>query len=196
MEKVLVSVCAMRGRYDAKILHPVRTDYGKAIRKDYERGVISEKRKNIQRLEPKAERISNTITTVQKDNLYIAKVKTMRSKFKGFINPQSITPEMKQQIKEQNFDAEVEYAISEKPKTVEDYLYHAKDGEDYGIFKLSPRECLRLMDVKDSDIDKMMAVNSNSQCYKQAGNSIVVNVLVAIFGQLFEGKENMYKEIK
>ena len=68
--------------------------------------------------------------------------------------------------------------------TVEDYLYTAKDGEQYGIFKLSPRECLRLMDVREEDIDNMLSVNSNSQCYKQAGNSIVVAVLTAIFSQL------------
>lgn len=72
----------------------------------------------------------------------------------------------------------------EEEKTVEDYLYTAKDGEQYGIFKLSPRECGRLMGVKDSDIDKMLAVNSNSQCYKQYGNSIVVPVLCGIFSQL------------
>lgn len=67
---------------------------------------------------------------------------------------------------------------------VEDYLYTASDGEQYGIFKLTPRECGRLMGVKDSDIDKMFSVNSNSQCYKQFGNSIVVPVLMAIFSQL------------
>lgn len=69
-------------------------------------------------------------------------------------------------------------------KTVDDYLYTAKDGEQYGIFKLSPRECGRLMGVSDVDIDKMLSVNSNSQCYKQFGNSIVVPVLCAIFSQL------------
>ena len=62
---------------------------------------------------------------------------------------------------------------------VEDYLY-----KDFGVFKLSPRECGRLMGVNDSDIDKMMAVNSNTQCYKQFGNSIAVPVLMAIFSQL------------
>lgn len=62
---------------------------------------------------------------------------------------------------------------------VEDYLY-----KDFGVFKLSPRECGRLMGVKDSDIDKMMEVNSKTQCYKQYGNSIVVPVLMAIFSQL------------
>ena len=40
------------------------------------------------------------------------------------------------------------------------------------------------MDVRDEDIDKMLSVNSRSQCYKQAGNSIVVSVLAAIFSQL------------
>lgn len=69
-------------------------------------------------------------------------------------------------------------------KTVHDYMVTAQDGEEYGIFNLTPRECGRLMGVKDSDIDKMLAVNSRSQCYKQYGNSIVVSVLMAIFSQL------------
>lgn len=54
----------------------------------------------------------------------------------------------------------------------------------YRIRKLTPRECGRLMGVSDEDIDKMEAVNSNSQLYKQFGNSIVVDVLCAIFKQL------------
>ena len=65
----------------------------------------------------------------------------------------------------------------------------------YKIRKLTPREVLRLMDVDDKDIDEMEKVQSKTQLYKQAGNSIVVNCLVALFGQLFEGKENVYKEI-
>lgn len=51
------------------------------------------------------------------------------------------------------------------------------------------------MDFKDEDFNKASEVNSNTQLYKQAGNSIVCNVLVAIMGQLFEGKEDIYKEI-
>lgn len=51
------------------------------------------------------------------------------------------------------------------------------------------------MDFKDEDFDKAAQVNSNTQLYKQAGNSIVCNVLVAIMGQLFEDKEDVYKEI-
>ena len=66
--------------------------------------------------------------------------------------------------------------------------------EQLKIRRLTPRECWRLMDFSDDDFDKASAVNSNTQLYKQAGNSIVVNVLVAIFGQMIEGKENVYKE--
>ena len=81
------------------------------------------------------------------------------------------------------------YVEDERPKdangkSIDDYLYTAKDGEQYGIFKLTPRECGRLMDVRDEDIDKMFAVNSKSQCYRQFGNSIVCAVLAAIFSQL------------
>lgn len=54
----------------------------------------------------------------------------------------------------------------------------------YRIRKLTPRECGRLMGVSDEYIDKMAAVNSNTQLYKQFGNSIVVDVLCAIFKQL------------
>ena len=51
------------------------------------------------------------------------------------------------------------------------------------------------MDYSDEDFDKAASVNSNTQLYKEAGNGIVVNVLVAIIGQLFEGKEDVYKDI-
>ena len=65
--------------------------------------------------------------------------------------------------------------------------------EQLRIRRLTPKECWRLMDFDDADFDKASAVNSDTQLYKQAGNSIVVNVLTAIFGQMFDGKENEYK---
>lgn len=52
------------------------------------------------------------------------------------------------------------------------------------IRKLTPKECWRLMGFDDSDFDKASKVNSNTQLYKQAGNSIVVNVLEAILYNL------------
>ena len=54
----------------------------------------------------------------------------------------------------------------------------------YRIRKLTPRECGRLMGVSDEDIDKMAAVNSNTQLYKQFGNSIVVDIMCAMFKNL------------
>ncbi len=61
------------------------------------------------------------------------------------------------------------------------------------IRKLTPKECWRLMGFDDEDFNKAEKACSNSQLYKQAGNSIVVNVLMAIFKELFAPKESMSK---
>ena len=54
------------------------------------------------------------------------------------------------------------------------------------IRKLTPRECFRLMNVDETNIDKIQAAGiSETQQYKLAGNSIVVNVLAEIFRKLF-----------
>ena len=55
---------------------------------------------------------------------------------------------------------------------------------DLRIRKLTPKECWSLMGFTDTDFDKASKVNSNAQLYKQAGNSIVVQVLEAIFKQM------------
>lgn len=61
--------------------------------------------------------------------------------------------------------------------------------KDMRIRKLTPLECWRLMGFDDEDFRKAEKVNSNSQLYKQAGNSIVVNVLEAILRRLLDDKE-------
>ena len=63
------------------------------------------------------------------------------------------------------------------------------------IRKLIPKECWSLMDFTENDFISAEKVVSNSQLYKQAGNSIVKRVLMAIIGQMIPGKENVYKEI-
>ncbi|CAM3327127.1 Cytosine-specific methyltransferase [Streptococcus pluranimalium] len=55
--------------------------------------------------------------------------------------------------------------------------------DGYRIRKLTPRECWRLQGFPDWAFDKAQAVNSNSQLYKQAGNSVTVNVIEAIAKQ-------------
>ncbi|HHT7641940.1 TPA: DNA cytosine methyltransferase [Streptococcus suis] len=57
------------------------------------------------------------------------------------------------------------------------------------IRKLTPRECWRLQGFPDWAFDKAQAVNSNSQLYKQAGNSVTVNVIEAIARKLEETDE-------
>jgi len=52
------------------------------------------------------------------------------------------------------------------------------------IRKLTPRECWRLMGFTDEDFDKAKEVNSDTQLYKQAGNSIVVQDLESIFKEM------------
>ena len=60
---------------------------------------------------------------------------------------------------------------------------------NYRIRKLTPRECFRLMGLRDDEIDKIQQTGiSNSQQYKMAGNSIVVDVLEVIFEQLLGGQ--------
>lgn len=58
--------------------------------------------------------------------------------------------------------------------------------QNYRIRKLTPRECFRLMGVTETDIDKIQQSGvSQSQQYKMAGNSIVVDVLEHIFRKMF-----------
>lgn len=57
------------------------------------------------------------------------------------------------------------------------------------IRKLTPRECWRLQGFPDWAFDRAQAVNSNSQLYKQAGNSVTVNVIEAIARKLEETDE-------
>ena len=54
------------------------------------------------------------------------------------------------------------------------------------IRKLTPKECWRLMGFDDEEFEKASKVNSNTQLYKQAGNSIVVNVLISILKELIK----------
>lgn len=62
------------------------------------------------------------------------------------------------------------------------------------VRKLTPKECWRLMGFDDEDFEKARAVCSDTQLYKQAGNSIVVDVLEGILGSLLLGGESAGKK--
>ena len=151
-------------------LAPKRTEYGKKIRKDYESGKIKESRHNFTELEPRNDGITNTLTSVQKDNLICVGVGhnpiSKKFEFDGFHD-----------------DKECPTLLSTDYKCPKCY----SDG--VRIRKLTPRECWRLMGVDDSDFDKVQDKLSNTQLYKLAGNSIVVDVLADIFRNIFINKE-------
>lgn len=68
----------------------------------------------------------------------------------------------------------------------EKIIVEGKHMQDVRIRKLTPKECFRLMGFSDEDFDKAAAVNSNTQLYKQAGNSIGVPVVEHILTALFD----------
>lgn len=76
-----------------------------------------------------------------------------------------------------------------EPMILEIYEGKTDMAKKYRIRKLTPRECFRLMGVRDEDIAKIQSAGiSKSQQYKMAGNSIVVDVLMGIFQQMFDPK--------
>lgn len=175
-----------------------------------------------QRLEPNNTGTTNTLTSVAKDNLVLERVTEKRKQETGSIKIKQPNSKGYAECKIGGvFDAN--YATSKTRRgrvqengelcpticaenqeicriengSPDDYTLVYEDGEYIyyiKIRKLTPRECWRLMDFRDRDFDRAQDVNSNTQLYKQAGNSIVKNVLVAIIGQMFEGCENRYKE--
>nr|DAQ23243.1 MAG TPA: Cytosine specific methyltransferase [Bacteriophage sp.] len=126
-----------------------------------------------QRLEVNTQGTSNCLTSVQKDNLVMENViaideqnMSAKSDVFGTLTTDGSSPKHNNRV-----------AI--KQNTTGKYIY-----PKYRIRKLTPRECGRLMGVSDEDIDKMTAVNSDSQLYKQFGNSIVVDIMCAMFKNL------------
>lgn len=161
---------------------------------------------NEQQLEPNFTGATNTLTSVQKDNLVAEPrdiSKTVRTGGRGSLDRHSwdiVTEPIK--IKTANVkgydeasdgDAiDLQYPDS---KTRRGRVGHGVSKtlmtsdqmavvNGYRIRKLTPLECWRLMGFDDADYAKAAQVNSNTQLYKQAGNSIVVNVLEGILGNL------------
>lgn len=123
-----------------------------------------------QRLEPNTQYMSNCLTSVQKDNLLLEN------------NIQKVN-----QISSDGSQCGTvisDNGISANLVTGTHGYANSHIATKYRIRKLTPRECGRLMGVSDEDISKMAAVNSNTQLYKQFGNSIVVDVMCAMFRNL------------
>ena len=70
------------------------------------------------------------------------------------------------------------------------------DKEIIRIRKLTPKECFRLQGFCDEDYEKAKAVNSNTQLYKQCGNSITVDVLYYIYVELYKAMPYLFDDLK
>ena len=256
----LTSVAKDNYVVEPQILRAERTEYGKAIRKQYEAGEIEEKIGNMREMRPRTDGIANTITTVQKDN-YVCEpiiceerrdeglrffkddccgtlktidacgdkrvlepdVTTIKARnqatefagctdvagtlmardYKGFGNQEMTAVVKKTYEPETDKIIKVGQASSDgsqsgmvySPNGIFPTICACTHGYaignivdnniKYRIRKLTPTECWRLMGFTDEDCNRAAQYVSASSLYKQAGNSIVTNCLVAIFYSLF-----------
>lgn len=188
---------AMRGR--EACLSPRRTEYGKAIRKDYEAGKVEEQRKNIQQLEPRTDDKTNILTTVQKDNLIILPIAIYQrprgSNRGGYLEDK--TPTLTANAWEQNnlvvsgtFRTHKDDFGFRKIKSGKAATIPARAREDgsgqnvckinHRIRRLTPVECSRLQTIPSW-------YNwgcSETQIYKMLGNGWTVEVIKHIFSFL------------
>lgn len=164
-------IVAMRG-IEPQVLTPKRTEYGKAVRKQYENKELKMSRHTMQQLEPRKDGVTNTLTSVQKDNLVAEPLHIPEATAQG-------------------------YADLETTKT-KDFIEQMRGHQEmrYRIRKLTPRECFRLMGVDDKAIDTIQGAGiSNTQMYKLAGNSIVVDTLYHLFRKMFCETENEQQQM-
>jgi DNA (cytosine-5)-methyltransferase 1 len=129
-------------------------------------GILTE-----QRLKPNSQGICNTLTSVQKDNMVLEMPVTTQGK-----DVAATIRACMSKCGLANVERNCEMGSG--------YGYEGVIEPAHRIRKLTPLECWRLMGISDEDFRKAESVNSNTQLYKQAGNSIVVDVLKAIFGQM------------
>lgn len=147
------------------------------------RGRYDESGKVEQHLEISNREIANSITTVQKDSLIGESLKIKEATKLGYKEAYAgdgvnISGRMKYQRGNVQKDMCQTIMANGSERGVVT--------SDMRIRKLSPRECWRLQGFDDEDFDKARGVGtSDTQLYKQAGNSICVPILEHIFKKLF-----------
>lgn len=164
---------------ETAVLRAERTEYGKEIRKAYESGEFDEKIGNMREYRPRPDGITNTITTVQKDNMLLEKTDEL-------VLYDNLSGGKWDKIHESSRRVYDEKGVAPTVPTCQGGNIEPKTFTNYRIRKLTPKECWRLMGMKDEHFDRCVDAGiSNSGLYKQAGNSIVVDVLEYIFKELF-----------
>lgn len=170
-----------------------------------------------QRLEINQDGVSNTLTTVQKDNYVVEGLPIREATKQGYsvandgdsVNLQYPTSktrrgrvgnqiantiqagETNQGVVEgglytQDSISHFRGVMPDLSRTLKAYKHDAAYCDGFRIRKLTPLECFRLQAFPDSAFEAAEQVNSNSQLYKQAGNSVTVNVIEAIANRFKE----------
>ena len=218
-----IKVCRQGGDVDPQCLTPKRTEYGKKVRREHEQdkfkykalepredgvcNTITSVQKDCLVTEPKILSYTRDANGKVVDRHFKDVANTIHGGTGGGGNTDSFVVELANKVKdaaEKSRGMELGVSISESVVTsygsVSPTQISARPNmiynEEYRIRRLTERECFRLMDVDDEDIDKIQAAGiSRSQQYKLAGNSIVTNVLFHIFRKLFIDKENENKQL-
>lgn len=183
------------------ILKPERTEYGKQIRKAYEAGEVEESRHNMTTLQPKEDGTANTLTSVQKDNLLMEPVVIEIGSLYGdsmagrVYDSEGVSPSIRTPSGGNCQPLVLQYRIR-RLTPLECWRLMGFSDEDFHAAKCyseSERSVLKMSKKNgetfysfDGVIEKIVERNSDSQLYKQAGNSIVVDVPRAIYRQLFK----------
>ena len=146
-------------------------------------------------LEPNPENICNALTTVQKDNMVFEKaiLTPRRTEYGKQIRKAYEAGEIKESRHNMTELEPRTDGVCNTITTVQNEIYRIVT--QYRVRKLTPKECWRLMGFSDEDYEKAAEVNSKTQLYKQAGNSIVKDVLMAIFSQLNIKGVPMWNEV-
>ncbi len=178
-DAVGVVACAMRGRYND-------TENNNGIK---------------QQIEMRKDGLSNCITTVQKDSLIVvehgAPLKSRVCDTAIEMNVLKPFDIIDYTYSRSRLDELKEGCISKKNTTnnqiantlttsPSNFGVCVNNHGNLRVRKLTPKECWLLMGFSADDFYKAEKVNSDAQLYKQAGNSIVVNVLEAILKNLLE----------
>ena len=183
---------------ESACLTPRRTEYGKAIRRQYEAGEIQESRHNMTELEPRTDGKTNTLTTVQKDNLILQlphsfnaggifrdkapTVTSSRYEANNIVQSREViqlNPDTESGGKQPYQQNRVYSADGITPALCSAHAGHAPAvlTPDAVLRRLTPTECSRLQTIPDW----YEWVCSDSQAYRMLGNGWTVDVIKHIF---------------
>ena len=175
------------------VLRNVRTEYGKEIRKDYESGKLDISRHDFLASEVREDGITNTLSTVQKDNQLAVKVSeaTKQGYAECRVGVDTVNLSVPgSKTRRGRVGKEIANTLDTScnqgifVQVSEELTVYAVWYEKYqcyiAIRKLTPKECFRLQGWSDDYFEKAQFVNSDSQLYKQAGNGVTVTVIEAI----------------